>query len=255
MAEQVHIAGTASPKRRSNPENGLLLPKVFMAYPHNPGAYLQIAPPNVEAVLLQNPGMTRESIQEAYKQEKLRLSVDTEEEVKRHKYLVREFANFLAGSGIAVAYDQLLEDTGTDNLMKWTEQQMKDSDYVILIVTPSLCDFLSSPPPRDKEYIFSGHMLYNLIHSPPPRPNSPVNVDALRFLPVFLNSTKNLNLLPKTLEAGNCYEIWKPFDVRLTREDDLVSLYTLLTRQSTCAAPPPTTTYVKIKPKRSRCKL
>lgn len=251
------MAELPNPKRCEITENGKLklLPKVFVVYAHNPGEYLQIRPPNVDEVMRKDPSMTRELIQQRYEREKIQLSTQTEENIRKHKLLVREFSDFLQSSGVAVAYDQLLADTGTDNLMRWTEQQIEDSDYVILIVTPSLREFLTNPSyaSRDEEYIFSGHTLYNLIHSPPSRPNSPLGLGVLCFLPVFLESTKNLGFLPKTLEAGSCYEIWKPFDVQRPQGDDLVSLYTLLTRQSVCP-PPAHIGYVPIRPKK-RCKL
>ena len=245
------MAEPPNPERRKSK----LLPKVFIVYAHNPGEYRQIHPPDVDGLMRDNPSMTRDWIEQQYEEEKIQLSAQTEENIRQHKLLVRKFSNFLTGAGVPVTYDQLLDDTGTDNLMRWTEQQIKDSDYVILIVTPSLHEFLTNPSSasRDEEYIFSGHTLYNLIHSPPSRPNSPLGLGVLCFLPVFLESTKNLDLLPKTLEAGSCYEVWKPFDVQRPRGDDLVLLYTLLTRQSVCPTPEPIA-YVPIRRKK-RCKL
>ena len=219
-----------NPQRHYHPEWGLL-PKVFIAYAHSPIPYVQIRPPDISEVIQSNPGMSAETVHERWEEEVMTRMLREEKAVEGNKSLVYHLATFLQKSNIAVVYDQLLTDVGTSNLMKWSQQQIEDSDFVILIITPSFCLFLSNQVPPEKEYLFAGDYLYNLIHNPPP--NKPL-------LPVFLNQVKDIQLLPKALEATTCYEIWEPFDVhRVPRNDDLESLYALLTRQNRYEQPKP----------------
>ena len=234
-----------NPQRYLHPEHGLL-PKVFIAYPHNPAMYTQIAPPIFEEILHWNPGLTRDHVQANYEEEVARHLKETDDGIRQHEQLVYHFATFLQQRFIAVAYDQLLRDTGTSNLIKWTQEQVADSDYLILITTPSLCDFLSNPPPLDKEYIFTGHYLFNTIHNPPP---------SLRILPVFLNQPKDISFLPKTLEAASSFEIWFDGSKPCAQGGDLDSLYAILTNQTVYNRPnPPQGAIIKLKPRRPRCK-
>ena len=173
-------------------------PKVFIAYPHNPVPYVQIAPPNVTEVLLHNPGMMEEEVRHLAKEEILRHARAEEKAIEANKKLVYRFAQFLQKNAIIVSYDQMLTDTGASNLTKWSQQQIEDSDFVILIVTPSLCDFLSNEVPAEEEYLFVGDFLYNMIHNPPA--NKPL-------LPVFLERVKDIGFLPKALEAS---PNWRP---------------------------------------------
>lgn len=224
-----------------------LQPKVFIAYPHNPVPYVQIAPPNVAEVLLHNPGMMEEEVRHMAKEEILRHAQAEEKAIEANKKLVYRFAQFLQKNAIIVSYDQMLTDTGASNLMKWSQQQIEDSDFVILIVTPSLCDFLSNEVPAEEEYLFVGDFLYNLIHNPPA--NKPL-------LPVFLERVKDIGFLPKALEASTSYEIWQPFSIEHTpRNDDLESLYARLTGQNRYEQPkPPPSGPVKLPPRRKRRK-
>jgi len=233
-----------NPQRQRHLEWGPL-PKVFIAYAHNPLPYVQIAPPDSDKVIQSNPEMSTEMVHERWEEEVARHMRVEEKAIEGNKLLVYHLATFLQKSSIAVAYDQLLTDVGTNNLMKWSQEQIEDSDFVILIITPSFCNLLSNEVPPEKEYLFAGHYLYNLIHNPPL--NKPL-------LPVFLNQVKDIQLLPKALEASICYEIWEPFDVQhVPRNDDLESFYALLTRQNRYEQPkPPPGGPVKIPPPRRK---
>ena len=233
-----------NPQHQRHPEWGPL-PKVFIAYAHNPLPYVQIAPPDSDKVIQSNPEMSTEMVHERWEEEVARHMRREEKAIEDNKLLVYHLATFLQKSSIAVAYDQLLTDVGTSNLMKWSQEQIKDSDFVILIITPSFCNFLFDEVPPEKEYLFAGHYLYNLIHNPPLNKS---------LLPVFLNQVKDIQLLPKALEASICYEIWEPFDVQHgPRNDDLESFYALLTRQNRYEQPkPPSGGPVKIPPPRRK---
>lgn len=225
--------------------------KVFIAYPHNPEEYTQQAQPDVDSLITQNPELTAEVIWREFLEAAKRHEEALKQRIAGHEQLVRRFARFLQGAQVAVSYDQLLTDTGAANVKLWMEQQINDSDFIILIVTPSFYQFLTdkSLVPPGKESTFVGHDLYNYIHNPPPN---------IRILPVFLNRWKDVSLLPKSLEAASLYEIWEPLHVssQAPRQDDLEALYCLLTKQNRYQQPQPPTgsSIVKIPPRRRRRK-
>ncbi len=223
-----------NPQRFQDPQYGVL-PKVFVVYPLNPAVYTWIDPPKpVEQ-------MNHDELQ-AFSSEAALHDQQQEEVVKNHQALIRRFAEFLQKSRIAVAYDQLLLDSGAENQMKWYQEQIADSDYAILVITPSFREFLESECPPEREHIFTGHYLHNLINRPPPN---------LRLLPVFLNQYTNVDLLPVALRAARVFQIFEPFDVQV---DDLSSLYAILTNQRLCEAPV-SDGVVRVKPKRRGCEF
>lgn len=235
-----------NPERVRHPELGLLT-KVFIVYAHNPEPYRQIQPPgqaDVQQLLQRDPSRTEDAIWQAYEQECLDHERRRDEAIALHEKQVFDFASFLRESCIAVAYDRLLDDKGAPNKLKWSEQQIADSDYVLLIVTPSLLHFLHQAP--EDEFIFRGDYLYNLLHHTPP---------GLGILPIFLNRCKDLALLPKAREASTLYEVHSPFEVASgERPDDLITLYRVLTRQPAFVQPAAKPqAVVRIKPKKS-CK-
>ncbi len=150
--------------------------------------------------------------------------------IKENQQAVSRFARFLQKYGIPVAYDQLLWDTSADNSLRWLHQQIVESKYIILIITPSLNPFLTARemPSTEREVIFTGPFLYNLLHS---------SENENQFLPVFLNRSKDTDLLPLTLKhAVHMYEVHdENFEQDLKspvgEERDLQRLYRLLTNQ------------------------
>ena len=197
---QRHIDGTVG-----------LLPKVFIVYPHNPELYTYH--PDREA-------------QERNERE-------TEQVIREHDRLVHLFAQFLENHKIAVAYEGLLMDKVIANYMKWFEDQMADSDYVILIITNSFCHFLSEQPPPGKERIFTGQFLHVFVNNP----GKPI-------LPVFLNRQKDMALLPNALRAASTYRVMctREFPYFDVQQPELDRLYALLTKQNRMAPPPPVAT-------------
>lgn len=237
-----------NPERVLHPELGLLT-KVFIVYAHNPERYTQIQPPgpaDIEQIKQSDSSKTYDVIWQKYDQECLDHERERDEAIALHERKVFEFATFLRENSIAVSYDRLLDDKGAPNKLRWSEQQIRDSDYALLIVTPSLRPFLDRAPEEEKEFIFRGDYLYNLLHHTP---------HGLGILPVFLDRCKDPALLPKAREAGTMYEVRSPFEVASgERPDDLISLYRVLTRQPGFVLPPPKPQgVVRLKPKRS-CK-
>ena len=202
-------------------------PKVFIAYTHNPYHYEELQPPDLQAAIDSNPGLTREQLEQDYAREVEELETIQEGNIRNHMKLVNCFARFLQSNGVTVEYDQTGADTGHGgNHMKWFQDRIEASQYVMLIATPSLHDFLRGDVPSEREMLFTGEYLYNLIEG-----------KSKRFLSVFLNEPKNNSLLPVSLRMGDIYHISEPFDVRYERSDDLAQLYALLTDQNRFVAP------------------
>lgn len=207
------MAEPINPQRHTDGTFGLL-PKVFIVYPHNPQVY------------------TWNSVKELRDEQSKR----TREDIRRHDELVCHFAQFLESHKIAVSYEGLLKDGFTSNYMKWFQDQIVDSDDVILIITNSFSHFLSNQPPEGKERIFTGQFLHNFVNNP----KKPI-------LPVFLNRPKELKLLPDALRSSKTYNVMATrdppyFDVQ---QPELDSLFALLTKQNR-VRPPPTVPSVPI---------
>ena len=230
----------AEPNRQRCFVQGKYLPKVFIAYPRKPTVYHTLIPP---AGARDNPDAWRQ-----YDDELDRLGRSDDAEVRAHEELVREFAEFLHTQSIAVAYDLIVRDIGALNVMRWYQTQIADSDYIILVVTPSLRPFLDGNFPLDKEPLFKSDYLYNIIHSRPKGPDgSPLDI-----IPVFLKSARNLDYIPTALEASSMYEVTD--DVyRMPLSEGMTSLLCRLTGQNRYE-PPPREKQIIIPPKRSRCK-
>ena len=143
------------------------------------------------------------------------------QEITRHQDEVYRFARFLQENYIAVAYDLMMKDTPASDVLKWVDDQINDSDYVILIITPSFSTFLAKPPPREKECIFGTGYVSRLVNYP----------KKTKFLVVFLNREKDEQLLPTNLLGHTLYKICEPFEIGETRHDDLEDLYAALTNQ------------------------
>ena len=219
------------PKRYTDPTHGLLS-KVFIAYPHNPQVYQWIPPPPpMEKLQQMYPGYPPDELKKMHEMqvaEVTRRKKEVEVTIEQHKKLVHNFARFLDSCKIAVAYDGLLLDKPVASYMDWFQKQMEDSDYIILIITDSFCHFLSNEVPPDKEQIFVGYFMHNVVHNP-----------GKTILPVFLNRPVNYELLPDALKACSTYH------VVATRESpyfgvsqaDLSRLCALLTKQNRIVPP------------------
>lgn len=214
------MAEAPNPRRYTDDRCGLL-PKVFIVYPHNPQPYVWISLAELQSSY---PHLTPEQL----KEEKKRLQQRQAQQITYHDELVHRFAQFLETNKIAVAYEGLLMDTFVGNHMKWFQDQMKDSDYIFLIITESFCRFLSNQPPDGKEKIFSGEFLHVFVHNP----SKPI-------VPVFLGRQRKNAHLPEALRASTTYQI--PYSVNpphfSVQQPETDRLYAMLTRQNRIEAP------------------
>lgn len=200
-----------NPRSYIDPRLGLMIHKITVLYAHNPLDYTEV----------QRVGgfeNAREIVEHDVALRKL---------IRENEHAISRFVRFLQKYGVPVAYDQLLWDTSADNALKWLNQQIEQSRYIILIITPSLIRFLSADelPPTEREMIFTGRILFNLLHS---------SEYENKLLPVFLNQPKDTRLLPLPLKnAVHMYEVHERFfeqDLRAI-DSDLQRLYRLLTSQ------------------------
>ena len=205
---------------------GKLLPKVFIAYAHKPTVYEKPTPPET---VEDNPAVWRR-----YEDEVIRLGRNKEIEVKAQESLVKAFADFLFTQFIAVAYDLLVRDSGVASIMRWCEAQIDGSDYLILVITPSLRPFLRLDCPPIEEPLFSSLYLYNLITGRPKRKDG----SPLEIIPLFLSSPKNLDHVPTNLKGSSMYEVWDN-ENKFSLSEDLITLLCRLTGQDRYTPLPP----------------
>ena len=231
------MADGPNPKRISY--DGRYLPKVFIAYPRKPTVYEQRAPPENAAG---DPEVWRQFEEEVVAHERA-----AELEVKGHETAVKSFAHFLHSQSVAVAYDLLVRDHGTANIMRWCQQQIQDSDYLIIVATPSLCQFLDGKCPPDREPLFSSDYLYNLIHSSPQKRDG----SRLEMIPLFLGRPKTLEMVPVALRGASMYEVWDR-EYREPLSEGMTSLLCRLTGQNRFQPPEPRAP-ISIKPRPKRC--
>ena len=218
---------------------GRYLPKVFIAYPHKPTVYEQLAPPD-------NPAGDEE-VWRRHDEEVVAHELAAEREARDHEEAVRRFAEFLHSQSVAVAYDQLVRDAGTSNILRWCQRQIEDSDYLIVVATPSLCGFLDGLCPADMEPLFSSDYLFNLIHGQPRKKDG----SRLEIIPVFLGRPKNSQYVPVALRGGSMYEV-SDGEFREPLGAGLTSLLCRLTDQDIYQPPPPGRQIV-IEPRPRRC--
>lgn len=231
-----------NPKRKTNPRDPTkCLPKVFIAYPRKPTVYEQLAPPDSGA---DDPQLWRQ-----FEDLVIQHGRATEVETRAHEEAVKKFADFLITQWIAVAYDLLVRDRGIENITRWYQDQINDCDYLLLIVTPSLREFLNQRCPPDKEPLFTSDYLYNLIHSPRERSDGR---KPLQIVPVFLHCVKTLGHVPTALQGACMYEIW---DESYTQplSEGLTSLLCRLTGQSRYQPPDPSPAPIVFVPQRRKC--
>ena len=239
------MATGPNPQRHTDSVRGLLS-KIFIVYPHNPQVYQWLPPTSTEELQAKCPQVSEDEILRMQMEEFRQRESKVKETIDNHNKLVRSFAEFLESHKIAVSYEGLLLDHPVSNYMKWFQDQMQDSDFILLVITESFRHFLNEDPPNGKEWIFSGEFLHNLIHAP-----------KKKLLPIFLNRPVNLDLLPDALRSSSTYHIPATncppyFNVQ---QPQLDSLYAIFTKQNRIVPPLPPANPVPIVNLRGRCKF
>lgn len=196
--------------------------KLFIAYVQNPDQYEIYHPPVPPERLMADMDLLTKYLKERAAHETIQKM-----KIERHRSAVRRLAQYLTSCGVSVAYDQCWEGTQLDNRLKHYEAQIRDSDYVLLVITPSFTHYLANEAP-DEEILFVDNFLYNMTTVAQP--------EGTRFIPVFLNREKDISLVPMSLVSSTMYVIREPLDVY---RGDLYSLYALLTNQNVMERPEP----------------
>lgn len=210
--------------------------KAFIAYAHNPDPYEQYIPP----FSLEQLGQPE--IFQMVLQQKTEHLLRQQKKVQTHKDTIKRFADCISRNGVAVSYDQFYEGQQIPNVLQHFEQQICDSDTVLVIVTKSLKYYIeNNVPVSEEEILLTKHFLYNLMTI-----KKPVGTC---FIPVFLNQPIDRSLIPITLASSTCYSIVEPFD---HQSGDMYDLYAFLTNQRTIV---PINGVVELPPRRGPCKL
>ena len=219
--------------------------KAFIIYPHNPEPYVWTSRTGKEELRRRYPEKSDDEILQMRIQEAEAIEKEEKRRINCHNELVDKFARFLMENGVTVVHEGQVRDKSVLNLMRWFQEQLKDCDYIILIITRSFHHYLSNPksvPPNGEEPFFEGEFLHNLIH----KPGKPL-------LPVFLGGDKkDLSLLPDSLRSSSTYHVRTTSQFSL-HESEMDNLYAILTDQNRFA-PRPTGRVVQLK-RPAGCKM
>ena len=209
--------------------------KIFIAYVQNPDEYEIYHPPVPPERLMADMDLLTKCVKERAAHETIQKT-----KIERHRSAVRRLAEYLTNGGVAVAYDQYWEDKQLDSRLQHYEAQIRDSDYVLLVITPSFNHYLTNEAP-DEEILFANNFLYNMITIARPQ--------GTHFIPLFLNRDKDVSLVPMSLASSTMFVIREPLDLY---RGDLYSLYALLTNQNVTERPELPGMPVSL-PRRRRC--
>ena len=196
------------------------IPKVTIFYSQNPEVYEQILPPSIEKIRKENPRLRKADIVAKYEEEVVMNGRTIKNNISKQRKLVQRFAEFLQSMGITVSYDQQLDDQPVKSKTQWLQEEIKDSDYVIFIITPSFQEFMKNPP--QEEIFFQGPYLHNLISGLEKRTDG----SSVDMVCVFLDRPFCLDHVPTTLRSGHTISVASPFYLTSQRTDlnQLVSI-------------------------------
>ena len=187
---------------------------VLLISAKNPGENLQIRPP-VQITDSQERMFDDEVCTNEDKRWK-----NTEEHVQR----VIRFAAFLELCGITVAHEQQLDDKYVSSKLLWLEEMVEISEYIVLIITPSLPVLLRQKDVPNEETFFKGDLLRNLISGHVKRKDR----SEIKFVCVFLNSPIEPALIPDARATGYSYCLMEPFDIQPGRADNIEAFMSLI---------------------------
>ena len=187
-------------------------------YTKNPGLYEQIKPP---------AHMTA-SQKEEYHQEVLANEAKRDKRIKEHVAMVVRLAEFLISLGIVVAYEKQLDDEHVPSKHQWLEENMEKSDFIVLVITPSLKQLLNQKDVPENETFFKGESLSNMINGSVKKNDG----SRIKFVCVFLKSAKHPEYIPPGLASVNSYALFEPFALEDDdeRRDDIKAFTSLMQR-------------------------
>lgn len=171
-------------------------------YTKNPDNYVQIRPPS--------GAYHGPAVEARYQDVVVCNEQERAQKIKEHCKLVANFARFLSTLGLTVVFDQYVKDKHISNKPKWLQQNIANSDFVILVITPSFRQILREAP--DEEIFFKGNYLENLING--------LGKRDIRIVCVFLDRPTCLEHIPEPLRSGNAYELQTPFNLDSGRHID-----------------------------------
>ena len=142
---------------------------------------------------------------EQYEEEVIQKGRSRDITIKNHRALVDRFATFVSTFlHIKVAFDQQIDDIHTRNKLLWLEERVEESDYAILIITPSFHKFMKKTP--DEEIFFHSELISSLMRGLVKKKNDGTKVGVIC---VFLNSSVHFPYIPSSLRVGNIFELWE----------------------------------------------
>ena len=172
--------------------------QVTFIYSQNPVEYERIES-------IDESRLTTEQVK-LYEEEVIQKGRSRDITIKNHRDLVDRFATFISTFlHIKVAFDQQIDDIHTRNKLLWLEERVEESDYAILIITPSFLKFMKKTP--DEEIFFHSELISTLMKGLVKKKDGTI----VKVFCVFLNQAKNLDHVPVSLRIGHVFELWEPF--------------------------------------------
>lgn len=132
--------------------------------------------------------------------------------------LICKFASRLTQLNVDVTLDLFIKDEFTGNWNIWHEKKLKESDFVLCLITKEFTNHLTGEHAGVK-----GNATYNLM-----------DAHSHAFIPVFLCSEKRINYIPTCIQGSSNFFI-SYFDLSRDVKDsseDFQTLYSILTSQN-----------------------
>ena len=144
-----------------------------------------------------------------------------------HRHAIRRLAEYLTHLGVKCTYDQLFEADPPDYWPLWVEQQVKESNYVLMVCSSSYCYYLTNRNPErvlgysDRPLSEEGRVTYSLMMK-----------NLRKFIPVFVNQPRCRDFVPIALQGSSIYELCEPFCLNDDKHGPMEMLYARLTSQN-----------------------
>lgn len=114
---------------------------------------------------------------------------------KEYEQKVLEFTNYLRTKGIDANVD-LYEEAPSEGWPRWMENQIGESDYVLVICSKVYCEKLSSKNATGKGVKWEGAILYNELYS--------MGATNKKYIPVYFDKTDS-EYIPTPLQQFSHY--------------------------------------------------
>ena len=134
---------------------------------------------------------------------------------------VRDLADYLRNYGVNCTIDQYYKDSPPPSWQQWMEQQIEESQFVLMVCSPSYSHLISrkkaaTMAQRGLGSQFEGLIMYGCLSKDP-------SVARRKFIPVFFGR-RVTEQIPTVVADSTSYEILFPLDMTMPEQKDLMRL-------------------------------